>query len=413
MQARALTGLDAPDIAGPRWRCPRWRRPLGRAGWWREARRAGPERWPGCGAGSRSLHELLDRPLTPYYLILGITALLLSLGLVMVLSTGSIRDLTNGQSPYSDFFKQLVGVLVGIPVTWLAARCLAAGVPGGGLPAAGDLRHRARADPHPRGQPTRPTARRRWIRIGPMQFQPSELAKLALVLWGADLLARKEKLGLLADWRHMLVPLMPVTGLLAMLVIGRQRPGHYVHHRDHLPGAAVGRGRAGPGVHPHADPDGPGAGAADGDLAVPAGAAHELPEHPIPSQPVSDQQLSREQWQDRPRIRRPVRRRPRGRRRQVGLRAGGLERLHLRDRRRGARAWSGRSASPRCTARSPTPDCGWRGAPPTPSARLAASAITIWIVMQAVVNMGAVIGVLPITGIPLPASLRRTCRPCS
>jgi cell division protein FtsW len=34
--------------------------------------------------------------------------------------------------------------------------------------------------------------------------------------------------------------------------------------------------------------------------------------------------------------------------------------------------------------------------------RLAASTITIWIVMQAVVNMGAVIGVLPITGIPLP-----------
>ena len=58
-----------------------------------------------------------------------------------------------------------------------------------------------------------------WIPIGPIQFEPSELAKLALVLWGADLLARKEKLGLLADWRHMLVPLMPVTGLLAMLVI--------------------------------------------------------------------------------------------------------------------------------------------------------------------------------------------------
>jgi cell division protein FtsW len=34
--------------------------------------------------------------------------------------------------------------------------------------------------------------------------------------------------------------------------------------------------------------------------------------------------------------------------------------------------------------------------------RLAAAAITIWIVMQAVVNIGAVIGVLPITGIPLP-----------
>jgi cell division protein FtsW len=35
-------------------------------------------------------------------------------------------------------------------------------------------------------------------------------------------------------------------------------------------------------------------------------------------------------------------------------------------------------------------------------ARLAASAITIWVVTQAVVNIGAVIGVLPITGVPLP-----------
>jgi cell division protein FtsW len=34
--------------------------------------------------------------------------------------------------------------------------------------------------------------------------------------------------------------------------------------------------------------------------------------------------------------------------------------------------------------------------------RLAAAAITSWIVVQAVVNIGAVIGVLPITGIPLP-----------
>src|SRR5262249_51470476 len=41
-----------------------------------------------------------------------------------------------------------------------------------------------------------------------------------LAIWGADLLARKEKLGLLTDWRHMLVPLMPGTVVLAMLVMG-------------------------------------------------------------------------------------------------------------------------------------------------------------------------------------------------
>jgi len=35
-------------------------------------------------------------------------------------------------------------------------------------------------------------------------------------------------------------------------------------------------------------------------------------------------------------------------------------------------------------------------------ARLAATAITAWVVIEATVNIGAVIGVLPITGVPLP-----------
>ena len=76
----------------------------------------------GVGRQVRAIRELFGRPLTPYYLLVGIMSLLLMLGLVMVLSTGSIRDLTNGQSPYSDFVKQLLGVLVGIPLTWVAAR---------------------------------------------------------------------------------------------------------------------------------------------------------------------------------------------------------------------------------------------------------------------------------------------------
>jgi cell division protein FtsW len=58
----------------------------------------------------------------------------------------------------------------------------------------------------------------RWIALpGGMQLQPSEPAKLALVLWGADLLTRKEKL--LADSKHLLVPLLPVALLLAGLVM--------------------------------------------------------------------------------------------------------------------------------------------------------------------------------------------------
>ena len=175
-------------------------------------------RLPGIGEQLRAWRALLDRPLTPYYLIVGITILLLALGLVMVLSTASVTDLSFGLSPYSDFEKQLAGVCIGLPLMWVAAR-------------SSPRLFRAAAYPllavaiiglcliliHGVGVTKNGAAR--WIAFGSFEFQPSELAKLALAVWGADLLARKEKMGMLADWRHMLVPLMPGTGLLALLVM--------------------------------------------------------------------------------------------------------------------------------------------------------------------------------------------------
>src|ERR1700750_2368730 len=62
----------------------------------------------GIGDRVRTARALLARPLTSYYLIAGITPLLLCLGLVMVLSTGSVADLAQGESPYHDFEVQLV-----------------------------------------------------------------------------------------------------------------------------------------------------------------------------------------------------------------------------------------------------------------------------------------------------------------
>jgi cell division protein FtsW len=161
---------------------------------------------------------LLDRPLTSYYLVLGITVLLLGLGLVMVESTASVADLIAGLSPYSDFKKQLLGAAVGLPLMWAAARSkpqlfrafayplLAVAIVGLGL----TLIH---------GIGVSQNGATRWIAIGGQQIQPSEIAKLALVVWGADLLARKDRLGQLADWRHMLVPLMPGTAVLCLLVM--------------------------------------------------------------------------------------------------------------------------------------------------------------------------------------------------
>jgi cell division protein FtsW len=182
----------------------------------------GERRLAGLAAGLRERvragRALIDRPLASYYLITGITALLIMLGLVMVLSTGSVLNLSKGMSPYSDFEHQVLGVLVGLPVMWVAARSsprlfraaayplLAVAVIGLGL----TLIH---------GVGVSQNGATRWIQFGSFQFQPSEVAKLALALWGADLLARKEKLGMLADWRHMLVPLLPGTAVLVLLVM--------------------------------------------------------------------------------------------------------------------------------------------------------------------------------------------------
>ena len=176
---------------------------------------------PGLGAARDrigSWRTLLDRPLTSYYLVLGITVLLLGLGLVMVQSTASVADLSAGLSPYSDFKKQLLGAAVGLPLMWVAAR---------------SSPRLFRAFAYPlialsvvglcltliRGVGVAENGAARWISIGGQQVQPSEIAKLALAVWGADLLARKDKLGLLTDWRHMLVPLMPGAAVLCLLVM--------------------------------------------------------------------------------------------------------------------------------------------------------------------------------------------------
>jgi cell division protein FtsW len=61
---------------------------------------------------------------------------------------------------------------------------------------------------------------RNWLSFGgPFLVQPSELAKLALVLWFADVYARKGKL--LHQWRHLTVPLLPMSLLVVGLVVGQ------------------------------------------------------------------------------------------------------------------------------------------------------------------------------------------------
>ncbi|MFJ3953361.1 putative lipid II flippase FtsW [Streptomyces libani] len=192
----------------------------------RPVRRPSTARKPRGGrtpGGLRGLHTRLkrawDRPLTAYYLILGGSLLITVLGLVMVYSASQIKALQSGLAPTYFFRKQLLAAVLGGGLLLAASRmpvrlhrglaypllavsvflmCLVQ-IPGIGVAVNGN---------------------QNWISLGgPFQMQPSEFAKLALVLWGADLLARKQDKRLLVQWKHLLVPLIPVAFLLLGLIM--------------------------------------------------------------------------------------------------------------------------------------------------------------------------------------------------
>jgi cell division protein FtsW len=154
---------------------------------------------------------------TSYYLLVGATLLLLVLGLVMVLSSSSVEALASDESPYSVFFSQAQYAVMGLPLMWLASRIkphtyqrLAWPLLGLGL-----FAQLLVFTPLGRSK----GGNQGWISLPGFSAQPSEALKLALVVWLGAVLVRKQPM--FDDWKHAAVPALPIAaGAVGLVLLG-------------------------------------------------------------------------------------------------------------------------------------------------------------------------------------------------
>lgn len=165
----------------------------------------------------RWLRSVLDRPLTSYHLVLGSVALLLIVGVMMVLSASSVNAYLSHGDSYFYVKRQVIFLTVGLLgaltimklptstlrlLSWFAVA---------GSTVLLILTYT------PLGISV--NGNRNWLYLGSSVFsiQPAEFAKLAMIIWGADVLARKYRL--LDQPKHLLVPFLPASAILVLLVL--------------------------------------------------------------------------------------------------------------------------------------------------------------------------------------------------
>jgi cell division protein FtsW len=160
----------------------------------------------------------MPRKMRPDVWLFAVVVALLSAGVVMVYSASTIVAAERFGDPYLFLKKQLlwgclgaVGLLVALRVDYHRLERLH----WIGLAAAGVLLVAVLVPPF--AQPINGT--HRWLRLGPVSFQPAEVAKLALVLHLAAFLARHRER--LSEFRAGVMPPLAVAGLLAALVLAQ------------------------------------------------------------------------------------------------------------------------------------------------------------------------------------------------
>lgn len=159
----------------------------------------------------------LDSPLTTYYLLLAVTGALLLIGLVMVLSATSVMSYAATGNSFGMWMSQAKFALMGLVGAFVASRLTPDRWRRLALPTLGvatllqllilvpGLGHNVNGNTN-------------WLKLGSLTGQPSEFGKLALVLFGASILTQKRPL--LGDWRHVAIPyVFPAGAFLVGLVL--------------------------------------------------------------------------------------------------------------------------------------------------------------------------------------------------
>ncbi|GAB3682841.1 putative lipid II flippase FtsW [Saccharopolyspora tripterygii] len=182
------------------------------------APKTAPRREPRKGAGMTVMSTLtawLTRPLASFHLLLAVFGLLTVFGLVMVLSASSVDSFNKDGTSYGVFVKQVLYCVGGLGLFYIALRVPVRLMRRYSLPLLAFCLGLLVLVLTPLG--TELNGARSWFVVAGVSFQPVEFAKVAFALWGAHVLVTKR--GLMTQYRHLLVPVVPGALLMFALVM--------------------------------------------------------------------------------------------------------------------------------------------------------------------------------------------------
>lgn len=137
------------------------------------------------------IRRVADAYSSNYVLLLSVVLLLVGIGLVMVLSSSAIDSYTSSDSFFTVFFRQASFALVGIPAMLVIGQRRVATLRRFAWPFFGFALVLQLMVFTPLGYGA--GGNRNWLRLGPISVQPSEILKLAMIMWLASVLATKSR----------------------------------------------------------------------------------------------------------------------------------------------------------------------------------------------------------------------------